>query len=92
MTHPQTWYIAGQSEGGRYITVKAKDAKTVCRVPFSNPDDPFPDDHDRALLIAAAPDMLAALETIYKAAQFGRPYTEIGELARQAIAKATNAA
>ena len=69
MTHtPGPWTVTGQSEGGRYITVKAANRRTVARVPFSVVTDETPleeiTDAADANLIAAAPDMLAELEAV----------------------------
>ena len=64
-THsPAPWHIQGQSESGRYITVKASNGRTVARVPFNREDTPLAECTDArdALTIALAPELLAALE------------------------------
>lgn len=64
------WEVTGQSEAGRYISVKGADNKrTVARVPWvseSDANDGDQRDLRDARLIAAAPEMLAALEEITK--------------------------
>ena len=67
-THsPAPWHIHGQSESGRYITVKAANGRTVARVPFNREDTPLADctDAQDALLTSLAPELLAALEDAY---------------------------
>jgi hypothetical protein len=57
------WAVTGQSEAGRYIKVAAH-GRTVARVLFSSEqagERGEATDASDALLIAAAPDMLAAL-------------------------------
>ena len=64
-THsPAPWHIHGQSESGRYITVKAANGRTVARVPFNREDTPLADctDAQDALLTSLAPELLDALE------------------------------
>ena len=64
-THsPAPWHIHGQSESGRYITVKAANGRTVARVPFNAENTPLADytDAQDALLTSLAPELLAALE------------------------------
>lgn len=64
-THsPAPWHIHGQSESGRYITVKAANGRTVARVPFNREDTPLADCTDArdALLTSLAPELLAALQ------------------------------
>ena len=64
-THsPGPWRISGQSESGRYITVKAANGRTVARVPFNSENTPLPEctDATDALIVSLAPEMLAALE------------------------------
>lgn len=63
-THsPGPWRVHGQSESGRYITVKAANGRTVARVPFNPENTPLSEctDASDAHLIAAAPVLLAAL-------------------------------
>lgn len=64
---PAPFRIAGQSEAGRYITVKAANGRTVARVPFSpqaEGEKGLAADHFDAHLFAAAPDMLTALRAV----------------------------
>ena len=64
-THsPAPWHIHGQSESGRYITVKAANGRTVARVPFNREDTPLAEctDAQDALLTSLAPELPAALE------------------------------
>ena len=64
-THsPAPWHISGQSESGRYITVKAANGRTVARVPWNGENTPLAEctDAQDALIIALAPELLAALE------------------------------
>ena len=61
------WEITGESETGRYITIKADTGRTVARVPWC-PDNPegndLESDHYDALLIAQAPKLLEALRQL----------------------------
>jgi hypothetical protein len=61
------WAVTGQSEGGRYITVKSETGRVVSRVPWNTERDlernEITDCHD-ANLIAAAPDMYDALKAL----------------------------
>lgn len=61
---PGPWAVIGQSEVWRYIVVKAKNRRTTARVPFSKEGATLDEITDRAdaTLIAAAPDLYAALE------------------------------
>ena len=59
---PGPWDNPSQSEAGRYITIKAANGRTVARVIWSRASDPHPTDAGDARLIAAAPDLYAALE------------------------------
>jgi len=61
---PGPWAVTGQSDAGRYIVVKAANGRTVARVPFSRENLPLSEitDASDAALIAAAPDLYAALE------------------------------
>jgi hypothetical protein len=63
------WAVTGQSEGGRYITVKSETGRVVSRVPWNTECDlernEITDCHD-ANLIAAAPDMYAALKHLVR--------------------------
>ncbi len=64
-THsPPPWRVHGQSETGRYITVKAANGRTVARVPFNRENTPLAEctDAGDALLISLAPELLNALE------------------------------
>lgn len=64
-THsPAPWHIHGQSESGRYITVKAANGRTVARVPFNPENTPLPECTDArdALVISLLPEMLVALQ------------------------------
>jgi hypothetical protein len=64
-THsPAPWHISGQSESGRYITVKAANGRTVARVPWNGENTPLLEctDAQDALLTSLAPELLAALE------------------------------
>ena len=64
-THsPAPWRVHGQSETGRYITVKAANGRTVARVPWNGEKTPLAECTDArdALTIALAPELLAALE------------------------------
>lgn len=68
---PGSWRVAGQSEGGRYITVKADGGRVVARVPW-NTDRQMAELQDAtdaadAQLVAAAP-MLA--EVVQEALDF----------------------
>lgn len=58
------WRVHGQSETGRYITVKAANGRTVARVPWNGENTPLAECTDArdALTIALAPELLAALE------------------------------
>jgi hypothetical protein len=64
---PGPWRVTGQSEGGRYITVKAHNGRTVARVPWNTDKEAeanqATDDSD-AKLIAKAPEMHGLLEAI----------------------------
>lgn len=61
---PGPWRISGQSESGRYITVKAANGRTVARVPFNPENTPLSEctDASDALITSLAPELLAALE------------------------------
>ena len=61
---PAPWRVHGQSETGRYITVKAANGRTVARVPWNGENTPLAECTDArdALTIALAPELLAALE------------------------------
>lgn len=64
-THsPAPWRVHGQSETGRYITVKAANGRTVARVPWNHANTPLAECTDArdALTISLAPELLAALE------------------------------
>jgi hypothetical protein len=70
---PGPWKVTGQSDGGRYITVAHEyhagfdsllRRRTVARIPFSRENDAHPTDNSDARLIAAAPDLLAALKRL----------------------------
>ena len=78
-------WTAGGREKTTAVWVKDENGKTVCNVARCD------DDWNRARLIAAAPDLLAALEAIVKMISpysgQGRMDTEISA-ARAAIAKA----
>ena len=66
-THsPAPWHIHGQSESGRYITVKAANGRTVARVPFNAENTPLADftDAQDALLTSLAPELLAQLAKV----------------------------
>ncbi len=91
VTHtPGPWHVTGQSEGGRYITVKAEQGRTVARVPFNTEREveagQITDSAD-ADLIAAAPDLLAALRRVMEAMDDGSDQPALVE-ARAAIALA----
>ena len=61
------WIITGESEGGRYITVKGATGRTVARVPWSSPkegEDMVATDDGDAKLIAAAPELLRAANAL----------------------------
>lgn len=60
---PGPWAVTGQSDAGRYITVKAVNGRTVARIPFSRENAPLSEitDASDADLIAAAPALYAAL-------------------------------
>lgn len=62
------WSITGQSDAGGYITIKAASGRTVARVPFSREGAHLSEitDASDAALIAAAPDMFAALSQIVR--------------------------
>lgn len=95
------WTKASQSEGGRYITIKAANGRTVARVPFNTEREAergeITDDSD-ADLIASSPDLLTALETIAAAPsrlafpdavdQWKAAMLDAAKIARAAIAKA----
>lgn len=64
-THsPAPWRVHSQSGTGRYITVKARNGRTVARVPWNVANTPLAECTDArdALTIALAPELLAALE------------------------------
>ena len=76
-THsPAPWRIQGQSESGRYITVKAANGRTVARVPFNAENTPLADctDAQDALAISLAPEALAALEDTWAALESAREF------------------
>ena len=92
------WSVTSQSEAGRYISVTAphpekNGRKTICRVPFSSDPGPYSDDAD-ARLIAAAPELLAALkDLVSEADQMAKTSSllsrgPVHDRARAAIAKA----
>jgi hypothetical protein len=67
-THsPGPWHIHGQSESGRYITVKAANGRTVARVPFNPENTPLAECTDAldALAISLLPELLDALQNAY---------------------------
>lgn len=88
------WHVAGESTGGRYIIVKSASGRTVARVPFSPASAVHTNsctDHHDAMLIAAAPDLLAALQSLVN--QYGGTTSVASDspratAARAAIAKA----
>jgi hypothetical protein len=64
-THsPAPWRVHSQSGTGRYITVKARNGRTVARVPWNVANTPLAECTDArdALTIALAPELLASLE------------------------------
>lgn len=64
---PGPWVKSGQSEAGRYITIKASGGRTVARVLWNTEreaDLGIETDDADANLIAAAPHLLTALEKI----------------------------
>jgi hypothetical protein len=64
-THsPAPWRVHSQSGTGRYITVKARNGRTVARVPWNVANTPLAECTDArdALTIALAPELLAELE------------------------------
>lgn len=105
-THtPGPWAVTGQRESARQIVVKASNGRTIALVPFNTEREvdsgsPLTDGSD-ASLIAAAPELLDALERAEKhVAKVCDETTRrdlpewFGDLAiiRAAIAKATGAA
>lgn len=99
---PGPWQVTGQAESARYIVVRAvmsngKPGRIVARVPFNKEGDVVYTDASDANLIAAAPDLLAALLAIYRADASGNNGAVMGESvlcnafatqARAALAKA----
>ena len=82
MTHtPGPWH---KVEADTTIPIKAANGKTVASVRYSDNDD------NDANLIAAAPDLLAALEAIMKGVSGCQKEPQY-EAARAAIAKAKGA-
>jgi hypothetical protein len=83
------WAVTGQSVGGRYITVKSETGRVVSRVPWNTERDlernEITDCYD-ANLIAAAPDMYAALAKMVQ--RFGIYGDELPQAQREAIAEA----
>jgi hypothetical protein len=82
-TQLHQWYTH-EGSYGNYVAVKDSSGKTVARIPWGDGD------ASNAKLIAAAPDMLAALEFALHCLETGRksdcePQASI----RAAIAKAT---
>lgn len=63
---PGPWAVTGQSDAGRYITVKAANGRTVARIPFSRENAPLSEitDASDADLIAAAPDLFEAISKL----------------------------
>lgn len=66
MAHSEgPWTVTGQSEAGRYITVKAANGRVVARVPWTTDkqlEQGPATDNDDAVLISMSPEMLEALE------------------------------
>jgi len=93
---PGPWEVIGQSEGGRYITVKATMGRTVARVPWctdAQGEAGTATDHHDAVLIAAAPELLEACtivaDTIDGMHDLSRTMDSLRRHCKQAIAKAT---
>jgi hypothetical protein len=64
---PAPWTVTSESRGGRYITVKAADGRTVARVPFSSEAEGeagTATDAGDADVIAAAPKLVALMRTL----------------------------
>ena len=79
-THsPAPWRIQGQSESGRYITVKAANGRTVARVPFNRNDTPLAEltDAQDALAISLAPEALDALQDALDALQRAKDFISV---------------
>ena len=61
------WEIEGESESGKYIIVKANTGRTVARIPWSPQKEAecgLATDHYDAKLIAAAPELIEALQQL----------------------------
>ena len=90
---PGPYRIAGESVAGRYITIKAATGRIVARVPFSSPaqgDKGIATDHYDAVLLAATPEMLAALEealVVLQDAAAADPTWSQAALARDLVAR-----
>ena len=96
-THsPAPWHISGQSESGRYITVKAANGRTVARVPFNREDTPLPEctDAQDALLTSLAPELLAQLDNmvalVRECFEAGGLFDDDGDDADRRLNKAAN--
>lgn len=93
---PGPWQVTGQAESARYIVVRAvmsngKPGRIVARVPFNKEGDVVYTDASDANLIAAAPDLLAALRDLVSAEGLPEGYANRAMLidaARAALAKA----
>jgi hypothetical protein len=86
------WAVAGQPYAARYIKVKAENGRTVARVPFNTEReverDEITDCYD-ADLIAAAPDMYAALVNLVQ--RFDIYGDELPQAQREAMTAARSA-
>jgi len=79
-THsPAPWRVHGQSETGRYITVKARNGRTVARVPWNVANTPLAECTDArdALTIALAPEALDALQDALDALQSAKDFIRV---------------
>jgi hypothetical protein len=79
-THsPAPWRVHGQSETGRYITVKAANGRTVARVPWNGENTPLAECTDArdALAISLAPQALSALEDALDALKSAKNFIRV---------------
>ncbi|MGR3218968.1 MAG: hypothetical protein ACUZ8H_04000 [Candidatus Anammoxibacter sp.] len=66
------WEVTGQSDSGRYITVKSDTGRTVARIPWCTDkegENGLASDHYDAELIAVAPELLKHLYDICESIQ-----------------------